>query len=104
MPRLKLLGYVVSRYKMVRKYQSTYTDRLREKFGDDAFATAIPDLSPFEQAVTDRIPIVHHSPTSYAASIARSFFDELESRAERLAGIGDASSGRGVREPLVAVA
>jgi chromosome partitioning protein len=101
---LKLLGYVVSRYKMVRKYQSTYTDRLREKFGDDAFATAIPDLSLFEQAVTDRIPIVLHSPTSHAAGIARSFFDELESRAERLAGVGDAGSGRGVRKPVVALA
>jgi chromosome partitioning protein len=102
--RLKLLGYVVSRYKMVRKYQSTYTGRLRERFGDDAFETAIPDLSLFEQAVTDRLPVVLHSPTSHAARIARQFFDEVESRAERLASVGDASGRRGVREPVVAVA
>ena len=102
--RLKLLGYVVSRYRMVRKYQNTYTKRLREKFGDDAFTTAIPDLSLFEQAVTDRVPIVLHSPTSHAACIARSFFDEVESRAERLAGVGDPSGGRGLRQSVVAVA
>ncbi len=49
-------------------------------FGDDAFETVIPDLSQFEQAVNDRVPITLHSPTSYASSIARSFFDELEAR------------------------
>ena len=78
--RLRLLGFVVSRFKRVRKYQRTYLDELREHFGDDAFETVIPDLSQFEQAVNDRVPITLHSPTSYASSIARSFFDELETR------------------------
>lgn len=102
--RLKLLGYVVSRFRGVRKYQTTYGRRMREKFGDNAFETAIPDLSLFEQAVTDRVPIVLHSPTSHAARIARSFFDELESRAERLSSVGNASGRRGAGQPVVAVA
>lgn len=83
-PDLKLLGYVPSRFKRGRTYQKAYLDQLREFFGDEAFDTAIPDLAPFEKSVNDRIPIVLHSPTSHAASIARQFFDEIETRTQRL--------------------
>jgi len=102
--RLELLGYVVSRYKMARKYQSAYLERLQQHFGDDVFQTMIPDLSLFEQSVNDRVPITLHSPHSHAASIARSFFDELESRAERIAGRGQSVGGRRVRQPVGVVA
>ncbi len=81
---LQLLGFVVSRFKRMRKYQTTYLNQIREHFGDDAFDTVIPDLAPFEQAVNDRIPVVLHTPSSHAANIARRFFDELEARTERL--------------------
>ncbi len=83
-PNLKLLGYVPSRFKRGRTYQRAYLEQLREHFGEDAFETAIPDLAPFEKSVNDRIPIVLHSPSSHAATIARNFFDEIESRTQRL--------------------
>ena len=82
-PALQLLGFVASRFKRGRKYQKQYLAELRQHFGDDAFETVIPDLSPFEQSVNDCIPIVLHSPTSHAASIARDFFREIEARTER---------------------
>ncbi len=71
---LQLLGFVVSRFKRMRKYQTTYLKQLREHFGEDAFETFIPDLSTFEQAVTDRIPVNLHSPSSHASHVAREFF------------------------------
>ncbi len=79
-PSLKLLGFVASRFKRGRKYQKQYLSELREHFGRDAFETVIPDLAPFEQSVNDRIPIVLHSPSSHAATIARDFFREVEKR------------------------
>jgi len=82
--QLQLLGYVASRFKTVRKYQKNYLQELRRHFGTDAFETVIADLAAFEQSVTDRIPIVLHSPSSHASSIARQFFDELEARIKRL--------------------
>ncbi len=82
--KLQHLGYVASRFKKLRKYQKSYLEQLREHFGSDAFDTVVADLAPFEQSVTDRIPIVLHSPSSHASSIARNFFDELEFRIEKL--------------------
>jgi chromosome partitioning protein len=102
--RLKLLGFVVSRFKRARKYQRTYLDRLRERFGDDAFSTVIPDLSAFEQSVNDKIPITLHSPHSHASDIAHQFFDEVESRAERLASRGQPGGGQRLQRPVELVA
>ena len=82
--RLQLLGYVVSRFKARRAYQQTYLTELRKHFGDDAFEAVIPDLAAFEKAVTDRVPLTLHSPTSHAARIAHQFFDEFETRCQRL--------------------
>lgn len=82
--QLQLLGYVASRFKTVRKYQKNYLLELRRHFGADAFETVIADLAAFEQSVTDRIPIVLHSPSSHASTIARQFFDELEARVQKL--------------------
>ena len=82
--RLQLLGYVVSRFKARRAYQQTYLTELQKHFGVDAFEVVIPDLAAFEKAVTDRIPLTLHSPSSHAARIARRFFDEIEARRQRL--------------------
>ena len=79
-PSLRLLGYVVSRYKSRRSFQQEYLRALRETFGDDAFATVIPDLADFEKAVTDRTLVSIRYPDSNAARIAREFFDELVRR------------------------
>lgn len=81
---LQLLGFVVSRFKRMRKYQTTYLRQLRDHFGRDAFDTFIPDLATFEQFVTDRIPVNLHSPTSHASHVAREFFAEITRRTERL--------------------
>src|SRR5262249_38701373 len=47
-PRLKLLGYLVSRFKRARSYQQSYIKQLRQHFGPQAFDTVIPDLAQFE--------------------------------------------------------
>ncbi len=101
---LKLLGFVVNRFKRKRKYQMAYLKQLQERFGSDAFETVIPDLSTYEQAVTDRIPVNLHSPHSHASHVAREFFVELERRAERLRAVRDDRRRGRVREPVGSVA
>lgn|GEM_PF-331828 len=102
--RLQLLGYVASRFKTLRKYQKSYLTQLRQHFGDDAFETVITDLSAFEQSVTDRIPIVLHSPSSHASRLAREFFDEVEARIQRLRGVRKPGGSRRVSKPVDPVA
>ena len=75
-PNLRLLGYLVSRYKAGRLYQKAYLRQLREHFGDGVFDTVIGDLAGFERSVTDAVPITRHDSGGRAAAIARDFFDE----------------------------
>ena len=95
-PRIHLLGYVVSKFKRTRAFQLTYMAQIRQAFGNEVFATAIPDLAQFERSVDEGIPITLHSPRSHGADIARHFFDEIESRiAEKLrGGRGSSRAGR----------
>jgi len=79
-PKLKLLGYVISRFKARRAYQQTYLAQMRKHFGEKVFDTVIPDLAAFERSVTDAVPITWQDPRSKAACIARNFFDEVRSR------------------------
>lgn len=91
-PDLKLLGYLVSRFKRARGYQQSYLTQLKKHFGELAFDTVVPDLAQFEKSVTDRIPITRHAPKSREADIARRLFDEVLARAK-----GNDQSGRSRR-------
>jgi chromosome partitioning protein len=95
-PSLRLLGYLVSRFKQRRAYQQSYLRQLRQQFGTKAFDTVIPDLALFEKSVCDRIPITVHAPRSREAELARQLFAEIERRVE-----GDEKLRRGFRAALV---
>jgi len=91
-PRLKIMGYVVSRFKPRRTYQQTYLAGMREHFGAQVFDTTINDLSAFERAVTDAIPITKYKSRSKAAEIARQFFAEANRRIAETLAKGDGSA------------
>jgi len=90
-PHLKLLGYVVSKFKRTRAFQLTYLAQIRSIYGNEVFETVIPDLAQFERSVDEGIPITLHSPHSHAADIARCLFDEFSARV--------AEEHEGVRSP-----
>ena len=92
-PRLRLLGYVVSRLKQRRKYHHLYCEELHRHFGDKAFDTAVPDLAGYEQAVTHAIPPNLRRPTSREAVIARRLFEEVEKRVRQNTDGGTAGRG-----------
>ena len=100
-PGLKLLGYVVSKFKRPRAFQLTYLAQIRQAFGREVFDTVIPDLSPFERSVDEGIPITLHSPRSHAADVARQLFDEFEARIAQEHG-GGRRLGRPSRAPAAA--
>ena len=88
---LRLLGYLVSRFKKARTYQQSYLKELRSHFGENVFDAVIPDSANFERSVTDRIPITIHAPGSREAHTARRFFAELIARTQRVSRSGNAS-------------
>jgi len=79
-PNLRLLGYLISRFKQRRHYQQSYALKLRDHFGDLAFDTVIPDLARYEKSVTHGIPITLYAPASPEAHVARRLFAEVERR------------------------
>ena len=82
-PRLELLGYLVSRFKRARSVQQSYLVKLKEHFGTLAFATVVPDLARFEQAVTSAVPITLFAPSSPESRVARQLFAEVQQRIGR---------------------
>jgi len=82
-PDLRLLGYLVSRFKRMRIYQRSYLAKLREHFGKQAFDTVIPDLAGFEKSVTHGVPITLYKPASMEAGYARRLFAEVQRRIHR---------------------
>jgi len=103
-PRLKLLGYLVSRFRRARAFQQSYLKQLRTHFGRLAFDTVVPDLARFEQSVTLRIPITLQAPRSEEADIARAFFREVETRIKTLGGKGSHRRKSHVRRTTVVAA
>jgi chromosome partitioning protein len=103
-PRLKLLGYLVSRFKRARAVQQTYLKQLREHFGGLAMDTVIPDLASFEQSVVERIPVVLRPRSKRAAGIARTFFAEVERRIAAHESLGRGDRQTNLRQPVAAAA
>jgi chromosome partitioning protein len=100
-PRLKLLGYLVSRFRRARAFQQSYLKQLRTHFGRLAFDTVVPDLARFEQSVTLRIPITLQAPRSEEAAIARALFREVETRIKALGRQGTHRGKQNVRRTAI---
>ena len=94
---LRLLGYLISRFRRARSVQQTYRVKLKEHFGTLAFDTVIPDLARFEQSVTHGIPITLFAPSSQEAGIARKLFNEVEQRLGRAGEQGNGGSNANVQ-------
>ena len=92
--KLRILGYLVSRFKSTRVYQRTYQRELRKAFGDSVFDQVIKDTADFERAVTDAVLITEHAPNSASAGLARRFFDEVQRRLSAQFGGSSESSVR----------
>lgn len=103
-PKLRLLGYVISRYKQRRKYHDIYCRQLRQQFGTNAFDTAVPDWAGYEHAVTHAIFPNIRRPTSPEAQIARQLFAEVQQRIDQATDSGRKGRGAGIlRSEIVAL-
>src|SRR5918998_5917780 len=74
---LTLLGYLVSMYNKSLSVHVTYEGYLRELHGADVFATVIPQIKDYKEAVTYRKPIVEYKPKSAAAKVTAALADEF---------------------------
>jgi chromosome partitioning protein len=78
--RLALVGLLVTMFNKALSVHVTYEDSLRRLHGDDVFATAVPYLKDFKEAVTYRKPIVEFKPRCAAAKATAALADEFLAR------------------------
>jgi chromosome partitioning protein len=83
---LTLLGYLVSMFNKALSVHVTYEGYLREMFAADVFATVVPQIKDYKEAVTFRKPIVEYKPRSAAAKTTAALADEFLTRLEARAG------------------
>jgi chromosome partitioning protein len=76
-PRLRIRGYVLSRYQPRAALQRTYRTKLEETFGADQILAVIPEMRAFANAMSYHQPITTHSPKSRAAAVIRRLAKEL---------------------------
>jgi chromosome partitioning protein len=77
---LALIGYLVSMHNKALSVHVTYEGYLRELHGEDVFATVIPQIKDYKEAVTFRKPIVEYKPRSAAAKATAALADEFLAR------------------------
>jgi chromosome partitioning protein len=83
-PRLAMLGVLVSRYGARKNVHRAYDDLLRATYGDDVFATRIPDAIDFPEATMSHAPLAWHKPRAAAAKALAALAAEVLDRLGRL--------------------
>jgi chromosome partitioning protein len=91
-PGLALAGYLITMISARRTVHQIYEERLRVTYGDDVFATRVPESVDFVEAIAQRKPVAQYKPRGVAAKAIKALAEELDARvAARLA----AREGRG---------
>jgi chromosome partitioning protein len=90
-PRLRVLGLLVTLYQARRSLHQVYVDLLRQQYGAEVFATALPHAAELPEATMLRKPVVHHKPKGAAAKALMALADELETRLSTADSLTDTS-------------
>ena len=90
-PRLQVLGLLVTLYQARRSLHQIYVDLLRQQYGTEVFATALPHAAELPEATMLRKPVVYHKPKGAASKALMALADELEARLSTADSLTDTS-------------
>jgi chromosome partitioning protein len=91
-PGLALAGYLLTLFNARLAVHGAYEAMLRGQYGDQVFASAVPEAKDFKEAVALRSPVTQARPRSKAAKAMEAVAAELLGRVGVSANVG---SGRG---------
>ena len=94
-PRLRLLGYLMTMHNPRLSIHKAYEATLREMYGADVFEVAIPFAADMKEAVSLRLPIVHHKPRGASAKAVAALAQEIIDRVSCTVqgGVGSVAEG-----------
>jgi chromosome partitioning protein len=85
-PALKLLGYLLTMVQPRLGIHTAYSGQLRQLYGDQVFANAVPMAAHYKESIAARQPISHYKPKAAAGKAIKAVAEEMLHRAERLVG------------------
>jgi chromosome partitioning protein len=88
-PGLARVGYVLTMFAARRSIHQMYAQMMRENFGAEVFAAAMPESIDYVEALAGYKPVSHHKPRAAAAKAIQAIVEEMLARLAR-AGIGRA--------------
>ena len=81
-PGLCLLGCLITMYNARKTVHKMYAEQLRQLYGEDVFAAAVPHAAEFPGAIAWRKPVAQYKPRGAAAKAIRELADEPLTRLE----------------------
>lgn len=81
-PELRRLGHLLTRHDGRLLIHRSYSERLREIYGQMVLESVIPEASAFKVTLACRLPVEYYSPRSRAAEATRILSDEILRRIE----------------------
>jgi chromosome partitioning protein len=89
-PGLELLGYLITMFNPRKTVHRAYEANLRNLYGSQVFATMIPHVADYPEAIAFRKTVAQHKPRGAAAKAVRALADEIQARLR--AGVGSAET------------
>jgi chromosome partitioning protein len=79
-PGLELLGYLITMFIPRQTVHRAYEANLRNLYGSQVFATMIPHVADYPEAISFRRTVAQHKPRGAAAKAVRALADEIQAR------------------------
>jgi chromosome partitioning protein len=82
-PGLARVGYVLTMFAARRSIHQMYAQMMRENFGAEVFAAAMPESIDYVEALAGCKPVSHHKPRGAAAKAIQAIVEEMLARLAR---------------------
>ena len=83
-PRVRSLGYLLTKVNPRRSVHKLYEESLRSLYGDEVFQTRVIEAVEYIEALNQRLPVAQFKPKGAAAKVMKALADEMLDRIERI--------------------
>ena len=84
-PRVRSLGYLLTKVNPRRSVHKLYEESLRSLYGDDVFRTRVVEAVEYIEALNQRLPVAQFKPKGAAAKVMKALAEEVFDRIDRVA-------------------
>jgi chromosome partitioning protein len=83
-PRVRSLGYLLTKVNPRRSVHKLYEESLRSLYGDEVFQTRVVEAVEYIEALNQRLPVAQFRPKGAAAKVMKALAEEMLDRIQRV--------------------